>query len=129
MVTTLDMERWNLITREKMMRFCKGKEYAKQSVNDDLESFFEDVRLGNEPNFYAQTYFLPKLTEDELDLVEEKDDDFMKTFWREMDADVDKAEMDASESDSKFVDVWCGRKTYTIENSLPKNNSNHCSLQ
>ena len=129
MVTTLDMWRRHLITKEKMIDFCKGKEDLKESVNDDLESFFEDIRLGKKPKGEVATYFLPKLTEDELDLVEEKDNGFMKTFWREMDADVDKAEMDASESDSKYVYGYSYRKTFTIENPLPKNDSNGCSLQ
>ena len=72
MVTTLDMWRRNLITKEKMIDFCKGKESRKESVNDDLESFFEDIQLGKNRNDFVRTYFLPKLTEDELDLVEEK---------------------------------------------------------
>ena len=66
------------------------------------------------------TYFLPQLTKKELDLVERKDEDFMKTFLVEMKADVDKAEMLLSESDSKFVDGWGERETFTIENSLPE---------
>ena len=129
MVTNLYMRRWKLITKEKMVNFCKGKKVEKESVNDDLESFFEDIRLGKKPKGEVDTYFLPKLTEYELDLVEEKDEDFMKTFWYRMDADVDKAKMDSSESDSKFVYGYCYRETDTIKNQLPKNCSNCCSLQ
>ena len=130
MVTTLYMWRRNLITKEIMMDHCKGNDkWRKKSVNDDLESFFEDIRLGKEPNDEVYTYFLPKLTEDELDLVEENDYDFMQTFSRGMIADVDKAEMAASESDSKYVYGSCLRETFTIENPSPKINSNCCSLQ
>ena len=118
MVTIIDGWRHSLITKEKMENFCKGKETGKKSVNDDLEKFFEDIRLGSELNFELNvTYYLPKLTKEELDLVEKKDYDFMNTFSRGMDADVDKAEMMLSESDSKFVHGYCWRKTYTIENS------------
>ena len=80
---------------------------------------FQDIQIGKKPDDYVLTYFLPKLTKEELDLVEKKDDDFMEIFASFMDADVDKAEMMLSESDSKFVfgDGW--RQTFVIENSLP----------
>ena len=71
-VTIINMERTRLITKDKMESFCKGKEYQKDSVNDDLESFLEDLRLGKEPNEAVDTYFLPKLTEKEMELVEKK---------------------------------------------------------
>ena len=119
MVTTIYMERMNLITKEKMENYCDGKE-DKESVNNDLEKLFEDIQLGKQPNDFVDTYFLPKLTKEELELVERKDEDFMKTFYRKMDADVDKAKMMMSESDSKFIYCLGGRKTFTIENSLPE---------
>ena len=118
MVTRINMRRWNLITKERMENFCNGKEYEKDSVNDDLENLLNDIQLYNEPDGHVYTYFLPKLTREELGLVERKDEDFMKTFGEGMDADVDKAEMMLSESDSKFVRGWGRRETFTIENSL-----------
>ena len=61
MVTTLFMERKHLITKEIMVRYCKGHEEKKESVNDDLELFFEDIRRGKKPDgFKVWTYFLPK---------------------------------------------------------------------
>ena len=75
-----------------------------------------NIQVGEEPDKFVETYFLPRLTEHELELVERKDEDFMKTFYDEMDADVDKAEMAASESESKYVQGYGFRKTYTIEN-------------
>ena len=54
----------------------------------------------------------------------EKDSNFMQTFAIDaqynFNPDVDKAEMEASESDSKFVQVWGWRNTITIENSLKR---------
>ena len=120
MVTIIFMRRWNLITKETTEYYCNGKEEEKESVNDDLEKLFEDIQLGKNPDNDVRTYFLPKLTKEELDLVERKDEDFMQTFYWEMDADVDKAEMMLSESDSKFVWGWGQRKTFTIKNRLPK---------
>ena len=35
-----------------MESYCKGEEDEKDSVNDDLESLFENIRLGKEPDEY-----------------------------------------------------------------------------
>ena len=134
MISSLYMERLNLITNEKMMDYCMGKKNEKESVTDDLESFLEDIRLSKEPNDRVYTYFLPKLTKEELDLIEREDEDFMRSFRYTIGADVDKADMKASESDSKFVRGWGWRKTFIIENRgfpnlLAKIDSNSCSLQ
>ena len=117
MVTIIYMWRHRLITKEKMLDYCNGKDpWRNESVNDDLDSFFEDLRLGKEPDDMSHhTYFLPKLTEKELQLVEQKDSDFMDTFGSKMDADVGKAEMAASESESKYVFGRGWRETFTIE--------------
>ena len=47
-MTEIRLWRYNLITKERMENYSKGKESEKLSVNDDLESFFEDIRLGKE---------------------------------------------------------------------------------
>ena len=114
MVTILRMSRNNIITKENMESFCKGEKIRKKSVNDDLESFFKKLKLGNEPNEDVRTYFLPKLTEEELELVEKKDFNYFQSFsWSN--PDVDKSQMKLSESDSKYVQGFCWRKTVTIE--------------
>ena len=118
MMTNIYMWRSRLITYEKMENFCKGEEDEKESVNDDLDSFFEDICLGEEPEDEALAYFLPKLTRKELKLVERKDSDFMHTFLRKMDADVNKTEMKLSESDSKFVLGFSVRNTLISENAF-----------
>ena len=150
MVTSLFMMRRKLITKEKMMDYCTGKEYLTDSINDDLESMFEDFRLGNTPSRWDDTYFLPKLTEEELKLTERKDRSYFRTFiedpepivsgnqvlyWEEkgvpiqQNIDVEEAEMKASESNSEYALVSCDRETYTIENSSSLNCSHSCSLQ
>ena len=50
MMTYFLMMRIRLITKEKMENYCNGKGIEKLSVNDDLESFFEDLRLGKKPD-------------------------------------------------------------------------------
>ena len=115
MVTKIRLSRRNLITKEKMENYCKGEENEKLSVNDDLESLFDDIRLGKKPDYFGSTYFLPKLTKEELKLVERKDHNFMDTLLHGLNADVNEAEMKLSESDSKFVQAHGWRKTYTIK--------------
>ena len=114
MVTMMDMMRRFLITKEEMENYCKGKKHEKNSVNDDLESLFEDLQLGKEPVYGSTTYFLPKLTKHELKLVERKDPSYLKNFIYRVNADVEEAEMKLSESKSKYVRGFCYRQTFTI---------------
>ena len=117
-----------LITKEKMKQICTGKGYRqkdhetstggdtyKDSVADDLEAFFEDTRLGKRPLSIAWTYFLPELNLQEMELVENKDQVFFRTFKWLNNADVNETEMKLSSSTSKFVSAYCRRKTIVIE--------------
>ena len=99
-----------------MESYCKGEQWIKDSVNDDLESLFENIRLGKERNELFYTYFLPKLTEEELELVEKRDRRYLQTFDFS-NPDVDETEMMLSESDSKYVLGESYRKTFVIETS------------
>ena len=51
-LTKIRMRRLCLITKEKMEsiagEYCRGEKGLKDSVNDDLESLFENIRLGKE---------------------------------------------------------------------------------
>ena len=78
-MTTIIMERQTVITKEEMENYCMGKWSVKASVNDDLESLFDDIQLGEEPDEQNWTYFLPKLTKEELDLVEKRDPSYLET--------------------------------------------------
>jgi len=128
MVTRIYLSRRELITKEKMESYCKGEKDWKDSVNDDLESLFENIRLGKEPDEGVGTYFLPKLTEEELELVERRDTSYLQSFWED-DPDVDETEMMLSESDSKYVYGESSRRTFVIKNSSQKSLKNKCSLQ
>ncbi len=139
MLTSIGVMRVQLITNEKMVNYCNGKEEAKNSINDDLESFFENIRLGKQPVKYARTYFLPKLTEEELELVDKKDLTYFASFIAARPSfdriDVVEAEMKASESNSKFVLAKGWRQTSTVENiqiedsQTSQNCFRSCSLQ
>ena len=130
MVTEIYLRRQYLITKEKMESYCKGEKKLKDSVNDDLELLFENIRLGKEPNERVDTYFLPKLTEEELKLVEKRDTSYLQTFthgnFYERNPDVDETEMMVSESDSKYVRGAAYRKTFFIENSSENMAENLC---
>ena len=114
MVTVIYMRRWKLITKEKMENLSLGKEGHIESVNDDLDSVFEYLRLKREPKGSNWTYFLPKLTEEELRLTVRKDPNYFKTFQKQ-NPDVIKAEMKLSKSKSKFVRGYFQRRTLILE--------------
>ena len=119
-VTGIYMFRHLLITKEKMEDTCLGKNEVfgilrKESINDDIESVYASIQLGEKPEPLALTYFLPKLTQRELELIETKDEDYLQTF-RFKYPDVDEKEMKLSESNSKYVKVDCWRRTITVEN-------------
>ena len=112
------IRRHRIITKERMENYCKGNENDTESVNDDLETLVQDLQLGSKLNQEVWTYFLPKLTEDELKLVEQRDFNYFDTCSTGYLADVDEAEMKASESNSKFVYAYGIRRTFRIENPL-----------
>ena len=93
MVTKIHLFRSNLITKAEMESYCKGEKWMKDSVNDDLESLFENIRLGKEPDERVNTYFLPKLTGEELELVERRGASYLQ-----------------------YVEELSWRRTFVIEN-------------
>ena len=108
-----------------MEEICIGKgvwrgEFLKESVNDDLETVFENLQLGIEPASAADTFFVPKLTQEELELVEKADQDYFQTFFNFKNPDVPEEEMKLSESNSKYICGLCQRWTYRIENPVLK---------
>ena len=82
-VTMLTMSRINLITKEKSKEAAKGelkndpawKDY-EGSINDDLDSFVKKLQNSEEINDEeVQSFFTPKLTREELKLVEQKNNE------------------------------------------------------
>ena len=115
MVTTFYMRREFLITNEKKEEYCLGNiSSLQESINDDLESFFQDLENGHKPRDDVYLYYLPKLSGEEMQLAERKDPNFNETLWVP-EKNVGEAEMRRSESSSKFVKGWCNRKTFIIK--------------
>ena len=87
-LTMLGTWRRKLITAEKMKHAYKGKlknekDWKKYqiSVYDDLENFFCNLKDGGiVNNEMVRSFFMPKLTEKEMDLVQKKDKTHLKTW-------------------------------------------------
>ena len=119
--TTLRMDRIKLITKEKSKEAAEGKlkndpdwEFYKGSIKDDLDSFVNNLQNSEEiQNEDVKSFFTPKLTKEELKLVEQKNKEHMESYLYNYNfrADVDVAEMKKSDSKDKYVHSRCQRKT------------------
>ena len=121
------MSKNNCITREKYEESYKTNEDSEKrmdlSVGEDLESFIEKIKNGKinkntiRDGDRSRTFLLCLLDNDERKKLEQKDYDFMKTFYEHglRGADVPEAEWKASESNMKFAKSYCGRETFFID--------------
>ena len=120
MISILKSWRNNLATKEEVEDHCKGKYEAKNSIHDDLDSFFERLCLGEEPNETARTYFFPKLSEKETKLFEAEDLDFLLS-WQD-DESYEKEIFHSLETNTdydkslEYIRGICTRQTFLIHN-------------
>ena len=90
----------------------------KESVHDDLDSFFQKLQNGQLEEEEVLTNYYPMLTKEELKLVEQRNQDHLESYYLHYNGknpDIDKEEMDKSESKSKFVRGACGRYTFMLK--------------
>ena len=120
------MWRRNLITKEKVKKAYKGElkkdkdwERYEGSINDDLEGFIINLQgqkeVKNEEEVHS--FFLPKLTHEELKLVREGNEEHLKTLFDHKigrNPDVNVEEMNQSDSKSKYVHARCYRWTIPL---------------
>ena len=108
------------MTKEIVKKAAEGKlkndpEWEKGSINDDLERFLINLQNQKEVKYEsAATFFTPKLSNDELKLVEQRDEEYFKTYeygFIGRNPDVNLEEMKKSDSKSKYVHGRCVRKT------------------
>lgn len=99
-LTVLDMWRSYLITKETMLKYYKKEFYNdegfqqttkascqwnpdtkiwKKSVHEDLDSFHNNIKMGKIQEIKMVTHFSPKLTQEELKLVEATDSEYLKS--------------------------------------------------
>ena len=118
-VTFVRMQQNDFITKQKMESFCRGKEKEKYSVNDDLESLFQDLRLGKKQEKFCRTYFLPKLKEKEIALFETNNPMILETFYSPVhNPFYYQLYWLGLKNNFEFIEGLCSRSTITVENSL-----------
>jgi len=126
-LTMLNMTRRKLVTNKKVKAAAEGKlKHDREwliyegSINDELEKFLIDLR--NQEKIrklfvvkleVSQSYFTPKLTIEEMKLVQDRNEEYLKTFMSS-DPDVHVEEMKRSDSKSKFVHASCFRITMLL---------------
>ena len=121
LLTRLSMWRIQLVTKEKVKQAYEGKLKRERgwisyevSINDDLEQFFIDLQNQKQiKNEKVSSFFTPKLTEKELKLVQEKNEQHLNSYVKG-NPDVDPEEMKKSNSKSKYVHGTCMRKTVLL---------------
>ena len=124
-LTMLYMGRLYLVTKEKVKKATEGKlkneedwKDYEESINDDLERFFINLQNQKEVKYEGvESLFTPKLTNEELELIEEGNKEHLKTYWYYLDGknpDVDDEEMKKSDSKSKYVHGRCWRRTIPL---------------
>ena len=127
----LYMYRRNLITKEKAKDASEGKLKNESgwggevvSINDDLEMFLTNIlNSKNIKEERVESFFTPKLTEEELKLVEVKNKDHLNSYLNYpihgRNPDVDPVEMKKSDSTDKYLHGRCWRRTFPL--TLEKN--------
>ena len=130
MLTMLNMHRTNLVTKEKVKKAAEGKlkndfkwRDEEGSINDDLERFFINLQNLEEVEYESVlSFFTPKLTNEELKLVQEGNEEHLNTYSDYevygKNPDVNVEEMKKSNSKSKYVHVHCRRKTFSLKNEI-----------
>ena len=134
-LTRLSMWRKNLITKEKANDASDGKlknkGWGEVSINDDLEMFLTNVLNSKEiKQEEVWSFFIPELTEEELKLVENQNEDHLNSYSEHyfygVNPDVDPKEMKKSDSTSKYVHGYCIRRTFPL--TLENNKKKRCNI-
>ena len=124
MLTMLFMMRWEVVTEEKAKEAWDGKlkndkTWGEISVHDDLEIFYTNILNSKEiKGEVVHSYFTPKLTEEEMKLVENQDEDYLSSFRQSY--YTYQEELEESDSNSKYVHGQCVRWTFTLERKKKK---------
>ena len=136
LLTFLHMYKQNCITKEKYTEEYKINdeigEREELSLGEDLETFLTNIKQGRltnetiayEEDFTKYTFLIRLLNANDRRRLDQKDKEFMETFFRNSygEADVPREEWESSESNLKFSQSWCHRETHFIEAS--ENSSN-----
>ena len=118
-LTELHMLRKKLITKEKAKQAATEKPnydlewlFYAGSINEDLDSFINNLQSSNKmKDEVVRSFLTPKLTKEDLKLVEENNEEHMRTYSSYPNADVDVVEMKNSDSKDKYLHSECLRRT------------------
>ena len=103
--------------REKFKKDEDWKSY-EGSIHNDLDTFFSNLQGRKKiKNKLGYSFFTPKLTQQNLKLVEEMNEQHVSTYSYHVNGDnpdVDTDEMKKSDSCAKFVQGYCGRLTTSL---------------
>ena len=136
MMTMVHLWRDHLVTNKDMKHIYKEgtlvqsltepsrRSQIEISVHDDLESYFLKLTSQDESKDEVNeelvwTYFLPKLTSEEMKLLKSQNTDFLKTFDRANPEILEKMEdeetMEINKTKSVFVSGGCIRRTVLLD--------------
>ena len=142
-LTVLHNWREHIITKKEMKKYYDGKitvdrglrigqNRYQESTLDDMESFIANNLIADVKEEDKYTFFLPKLSQEEMQLIENQDIEFLNSFacyykHRENpDVKYDESlslEMLEKESKTKFLRGGSRRKTIFLKSPLHKNQS------
>ena len=142
-LTVLHTWREHIISKKQMEKYYDGKMMVdrglkvaqnryKESTFDDMESFIANILIANVKEEDKYTFFLPKLSQEEMQLIENQDIEFLNSFacyikhFENPDVKYDESlslEMLEKESKTKFLRGGSRRKTMFLKSPLHKNQS------
>ena len=140
-LTVLHNWREHIITKKKMKKYYEGKievdrglridqNRYQESTLDDMESFIANILIGNVKEEDKYTFFLPKLSEAEVQMIEDQDIEFLNSFacyiknLENPDVKYEEPlslEMQEQQSKTKFLRGGSRRKTIFLKVPLHKN--------
>ena len=115
-VTFISLTRDNLFTKDQMEENFKRwyRDNYKKSVGDEVDSFFSMEKRGGHLSYGSQFIeFIPKLTEEEMALVEKQDQNYIETFRFSSNAVRDRMKLSQS-GEGMFIEASGNRFTCTI---------------
>ena len=115
-VTFISLTRDNLFTKDQMEENSKRwyRDNYKKSVGDEVDSFFSRERGGAFLSYGHQSIeFIPKLTEEEMALVEKQDQNYIETFRFSSNAVRDRMKLSQS-GECMFIEASGNRFTCPI---------------
>ena len=132
--TLLHNWREHIITKKKMKQYYDGKIHFdrgfqirqnryQESMHDDIDNFFENICIGKIIEIDKYTFFLPKLSENEVQMIQDQDIEYLNSFacyikTREnpdIKPDEITPEMNEKESKTKFLRGGCRRVTLFLK--------------